>query len=294
MGVSVAAMAFAETPRTIKVDHASVCGSALKPLQDAFASVGLATNYGGPHGNGITEMALLGFDDGSYLELIAPRKPGVIAGSNWEKALAADAGPCAWAIGSSDISADIARFKQVGIPIDGPEPGSRKRPDGQALAWVTASVGGADGAVLPFMIEDKTPHALRAQVSESVHGSVLTGIAVVVIGVKDLDANVALFRKAYGWGAPSIEEHKEFGAKLAYFSGTPVVLAVPLEGGNWLAQRIQKLGDAPVAYLFGASDFGAAGKKYGLAKGTSWFGRDVGWFDAEKLRGMRLGVVGAR
>src|SRR5262249_6944162 len=158
----------------------------------------------------------------------------------------------------------IARFKAAGLAIDGPEPGGRKRPDGQTLAWVTAAVGETDGAVVPFMIEDKTPHALRAQVSESVHGSVLTGIAVVVIGVKNLDANVALFRKAYGWGAPSIEEHKEFGAKLAYFSGTPVVLAMPSEGGNWLAQRIQELGDAPVAYLLGASDFGAAGQKYGL------------------------------
>ena len=60
----------------IKVDHASVCGSNLSTLQDAFASVGLAADFGGPHAHGGTQMALLGFDDGSYLELIAPQKAG--------------------------------------------------------------------------------------------------------------------------------------------------------------------------------------------------------------------------
>lgn len=64
----------------LKVDHASVCGPDLEPMRQAFASVGLVTDYGGPHAS-VTHMALLGFEDGSYLELIAPQKPGVVEGS---------------------------------------------------------------------------------------------------------------------------------------------------------------------------------------------------------------------
>jgi hypothetical protein len=47
------------------------------------AAADLATDYGGPHGNGGTQMALLGFNVGSYLELIAPQ--GMAADSNWAK-----------------------------------------------------------------------------------------------------------------------------------------------------------------------------------------------------------------
>jgi hypothetical protein len=52
-------------------------------MRESFAAAGLETDYGGPHGNGGTQMALLGFNDGSYLELIAPQ--GMAADSNWAK-----------------------------------------------------------------------------------------------------------------------------------------------------------------------------------------------------------------
>ncbi len=63
----------------------------------------------------------------------------------------------------------------------------------------------------------------------------LTGIAMVVLGVEDLDATRALFRQANGWQPPVREEHKEFRAKMAHFSGTPVVLVAPLDKSPWLA-----------------------------------------------------------
>jgi len=70
-------------PAHLKVDHASVCSSQLDAMRESFAAAGLETDYGGPHGNGGTQMALLGFNDGSYLELIAPQ--GMAADSNWAK-----------------------------------------------------------------------------------------------------------------------------------------------------------------------------------------------------------------
>jgi hypothetical protein len=275
----------------IKVDHASVCGPELEPMRQAFASNGLATDYGGPHAK-VTQMALLGFEDGSYLELIAPQKPGVVEGSSWAKFMAGDAGPCAWAVGSADIKADVARLKERGVETSGPEPGSRKRPDGRVLEWETASAGpGGHGAMLPFIIQDHTPRSLRVQPSSSLKDSGLSGIEVVVLGVKDLQAASELFRRAYGWAAPAVEEHKEFGAKLAYFAGTPVMLAAPLEERSWLAKRLEQFGESPVAYLLGIRDFSSATKQFQLSGEVQWFGRKVTWFDREKLHGVRLGAL---
>jgi len=141
------------------------------------------------------------------------------------------------------------------------------------------------------MIQDKTPRELRVKPSASIKGSALTGIAVVVIGVKDLDAATGSFRKAYGLDEPKIEEHKEFGAKLAYFPGTPVMLATPLDSSSWLTARLAKFGESPVAYLLGTSDFGAAAKKYSAGSETAWFGKKVAWFDERKVSGARLGVM---
>src|SRR5690349_11182920 len=207
--------------KMLKVDHASICGSDLDGLRAAFTNLGLTSEYGGPHGNGVTQMALIGFDDGSYLELIAPVKkndPKIASASDWGRFIVADAGPCAWAVGSTDLSADVARLKKTGISTKGPNGGSRKKPDGTTIEWQTAQLGDSGvGAVLPFMIQDKTPRELRVKPSASVKGGPLTGIAMVVIAVKDLDAAVASFRKAYGLGAPKLEDHKDFGAKLAYF-----------------------------------------------------------------------------
>ncbi|MBZ5599682.1 MAG: VOC family protein [Acidobacteriia bacterium] len=280
-----------KTSMLLKVDHATVCSSELDPMRQAFASVGPVTDYGGPHAS-VTHMALLGFEDGSYLELIAPQRPGVTAGSNWAKFMAGDAGACAWAVGSQEISADVERLKKAGVGADGPFAGSRKKPDGTLIEWETAGVGtGTPGATLPFMIQDKTPRNLRVQPSASVKGSGLTGISIVVLGVKDLDAAVALFRKAYGWPAPSIEEHNEFGAKMAYFSGTPVVLATPFNKDSWLTRRLQDFGESPVAYLLGTTDLGAATKRYSLIAQTQWFGKKLAWFDARKLKGVRLAVI---
>jgi hypothetical protein len=281
-----------QTMRPLRIDHVPICVADLGPVQQAFAAAGLKPDYGGPHSTGGTHMALLGFDDGSYFELLAPQKPGSAQGSDQAKRLEGSAGPCMWAVSTSDMKAELARLQKLGIATEGPYPGGRTRPDGQIIKWETAGIGpGARGDVLPFLIQDHTAHNLRVQPSASVHGSVLNGIAVVVVGVKDLAASIALFRKAYGWEMPLTEEHKEFGARLAYFPGTPVILATPSESNSWLAQRLEKYGDGPVAALVGATDWNAVAKQLPLAGETKWFGKKVAWIDPEKLSQLRIGVI---
>jgi hypothetical protein len=275
----------------LELDHVSVCGSNLDTLRQAFTDVGLTPDLGGPHGNGITQMAIIGFDDASYIELIAPVKPGVTVGSDWAKFMAADAVTCAWAVGTNVLLQEVDRLKKAGISVSAPERGNRKRPDGMSVEWMTADVGsGTPGSTLPFIIEDQTPRAWRVQTSASVQGAPVSGIENVVLGVNNLDAAIALFRKAYGWADPLTETQKDIG-KLAYFPGEPVILAAP-SGGGWLSERLAKFGESPVAYLLNTRNFPAATKKYRLNGTKIWFGQKVAWFDVGKLKGVRLGVIG--
>jgi hypothetical protein len=276
---------------TLDLDHVSICGSSLDTLRQSLTDVGLTPDLGGPHGNGITQMALVGFDDGTYIELIAPIKPGVTAGSAWAKFMSDDAVTCAWAAGTNVLLQEVDRLKKAGISVKTPERGSRKRPDGMSVEWMTADVGNTTpGATLPFIIEDQTPRAWRVQNSASVQGAPLGGVENVVLGVNNLDASIALFRKAYGWAEPLTETQKDFG-KLAYFPGQPVILAAP-SGGGWLSDRLAKFGETPVAYLLSTRDFAAATKRYKLSGTKTWFGQKLAWFDPAKLKGVRLGVIG--
>jgi hypothetical protein len=187
-------------------------------------------------------MAMIGFDDASYIELIAPINQGVTAGSDWAKFMSEDAVTCAWAAGTNVLLQEVERLKKAGIPVTAPVRGNRKRPDGMSVEWMTADVGsGTPGSTLPFMIEDQTPRAWRVQTSASVQGSPVTGIENVVLGVNNLDAAIALLRKAY---------------------------------------------------LLGTHDLAAAATKYKLSNGKPWFGQKVAWFDTNKLKGVRLGVIG--
>ena len=141
-----------------------------------FTDVGLTPDFGGPHGNGVTQMAAIGFDDGTYIELIAPVKAGVTTGSEWAKFMGEDAVTCAWAVGTNVLLQEVDRLKKAGIAVTAPERGSRKRPDGMSVEWKTADVGtGTRGSVLPFIIEDETPRAWRVQTSASVQGAPVIG-----------------------------------------------------------------------------------------------------------------------
>jgi hypothetical protein len=276
---------------TLELDHVSICGSNLDPLRQIFTDVGMTPDVGGPHGNGITQMAIIGFDDTTYIELIAPIKPGVTAGSDWAKYMSEDAVTCAWAVGTNVLLQEMDRLKKAGISVNTPESGSRKRPDGMSIEWKKATIGsGTPGSMLPFIIEDQTPRAWRVQTSDSVKGAPVYGVENVVLGVNNLDAAIALFRKAYGWATPLTETQKDIG-KLAYFPGEPVILAAPA-GGGWLSEHLAKHGETPVAYLLGTRDYAGAVKKYKLLGSKPWFGQKVGWFDPNRLKGVRLGVIG--
>jgi hypothetical protein len=225
----------------LKVDHITVAGTDLRAMQRALEAAGLPSENGGPHSNHATEMALTSFPDGSYLELIAIQPqadPAAVAAHPWSTFLKENAGPCAWAVRPANMAAEVQRL-HAAPPIRN----GRKRLDGVKLEWETAQVGPGNGTFFPFLIHDFTPRDLRAYPGGKPTVPNFTGVA------------------------------KVFLARLAWFKGTPVVLATPLDAQSWLAQRIERFGEAPCAFVLGQSK---PAKK-------------ITWLDAEKL-GWHLGL----
>ena len=281
------------SPMPLKVDHVTIAGSRLGPLEQAFTDVGLKPEYGGPHSNGITHMALLSFADGSYVELISTLEPEQTS-PLWQAHIAGDGGPCAWAVGVAprDVAVEAARLAALGVPVRGPLYLNRRRPDGVLVEWDLAFLGGGEpGATLPFIIKDRTPREWRVPPSTRVAEAELKGVAMVVLGVENLDRAVDLFRSVYDWPAPQMNEDAGLGARLAHFSGTPVTLAAAAQKSGWLAERLARFGESPCAFLLGAADVDAVARRFPLAGSGAWFGFRVMWFDPASLKGIRLGLV---
>jgi hypothetical protein len=272
----------------LTIDHATVGGKDLKAMQANLASVGIQCEYGGAHSNQATEMALVSFPNGSYLELIAiqPKaNPSAVATHVWGKLMEGNAGPCAWAVRLKDMAAEVKRLQTAGVVVSAPEKSGRERPDGKKLEWETAPVGTEPrGTFFPFLIRDFTPREQRAFPKGKPTTKDFRGISRVVIVVRDLEASTKRYRAAYGAQPPIKQVDTEFGAQLALLGGTPVVLAAPLTSESWLSQRLAQFGEGPCAFILEPQRAG----RYKPASKSRWFGNDISWFDAEKL-GWHLG-----
>ena len=137
--------------------------------------LGLAFTGGGRHTAAGTWNRLAFLGD-AYLELIGVfDRDLTLANRDFPVGLAAlallDAGReglVTWAIAVDDCAAFVARLRDLGSPIGDPLPGSRVRPDGGTVRWVTAGAPlGPDEP--PFLIEHEMegpewgPEALAAR-----------------------------------------------------------------------------------------------------------------------------------
>ena len=271
----------------LTVDHVTIAGRNLPELRQMFADAGVPTEYGGNHSNGMTQMALSSFGDGSYLELIAPQTGADVAPHYWGKFMIDQAGPCAWAIATKDLPGDLNRLREAGIEVQ-PQKSGRKRPDGVELKWEASNVGpGPQGSFFPFLIQDETPREHRVYPQGKATTDTISGVRYAVVAVADLSSAVAKYRRAFGLGEPQTQVDSSLGARLAWFPETPVVLAAPQGQGTWLGERLRKFGEIPCAFVLGSRS------PRGFSQGapSKWFSRNLLWLDSKKLGGMRIGII---
>jgi Glyoxalase-like domain len=116
---------------------------------------GVRAAIGGVHPGAGTRNALLSLGERRYLEIIAPDPSQKNADSprlndirnlNTPKVIE-------WAAHVEDIEAVAKRLRQHKVGFEGPNPGSRKRPDGRILKWKTLGFEDDRQGLLPFLIQ---------------------------------------------------------------------------------------------------------------------------------------------
>ncbi len=289
--IAMSFLAVSSAAADLHIDHATAAGTNLDAMRQALGEVtGIQAEYGGPHSNHATEMALVSFPDGSYLELMGIQKNAdsvAVSMHVWSRFLKDNAGPCAFALRVSEIKQEIAQLRGAGIQTGAAEASGRTRPDGVRLAWETVNVGpGNRGSLFPFLIRDETPHADRVYPSGKPSTDRFEGIANVVVGVDDLESAIALYRKAFRLPAPRRMKNDHLDANLALFEGTPIVLAQGVRADSWLSRRVREYGDAPCAFILKS-------RKSAAGSSSKWFDTTVSWVDDNRL-GWQLGIESAK
>lgn len=263
----------------ITIDHVTIAGSDLEVLRHSFTTAtGIPTEYGGRHANHATEMALVSFSDGGYLEFMAIQHdsdPKAVADHVWSRFLRGNAGPCAFAIrGPSPQGVEVKAAVRSG----------RTRPDGVRLEWESSDIGaGVRGTFFPFLIHDLTPRENRVYLSGKPTTMNFSGIQTIVIAVSDLDGAIRQYRRAFGLSAPLRQRDSHAKANLAWFEGTPIVLAQGVSDDSWVSLRVSKYGNGPCAVVL-ASSHGLTGSDI-----STWFGKQIYWINAVQL-GWHLGI----
>ena len=162
---------------------------------------GFTVTPGGEHAGGLTHNALVGFQDGDYLELIAFHDLAAARGKHsWAPIAERGGGWADFALSSNDVRQDIAALGDlVARP---PEDGGRTRPDGIKIAWRVARLH----KPLPFLIQDVTARELRVPGGDAAkHANGATGVASVVIGATDPDLVIDRWVKLHARGVSDIE-----------------------------------------------------------------------------------------
>jgi hypothetical protein len=184
-----------------QIDHVVYVGRDLDTLIAHHRSLGFVVEPGGVHADGLSHNALVGFADGSYLELFAFRDLPAAAGRHvWVPVAECGGGWADFALLSDDLAGDAVELTAlVSRPA---QEGGRVRPDGARIAWRSARLT----APLPFLIQDATARELRVPGGAATkHPNGVRGVTGLVLGARD----VAAVRERYAAlelrGAPRVE-----------------------------------------------------------------------------------------
>jgi hypothetical protein len=114
---------------------------------------GVRAAFGGVHPGRGTRNALLSLGERHYLEIIAPDPQQAGAPDHYGLLNLTEPRLVGWAAHPGDLNELAKRLRNANIAFDGPNPGSRKRPDGRLLQWKTLNLKDDHAGLLPFFIE---------------------------------------------------------------------------------------------------------------------------------------------
>lgn len=214
-----------DNPLPLRIDHVVILVNDLAGASAAYSRLGFTVVPGGEHADGLTHNALVPFNDGSYLELIAAK--GALPGTHpFARGQKAGEGIIAYALVPLDIGRTITQARERGLELDGPRAGGRLRPDGERLEW---QIGTPRTPDLPFLCADVTPRERRVPGGEArEHANRAQGLARVTVAVEGLEASAA--RYAALLGAEPVEAESTPGSLTFLLGDARLTLVDPSEG----------------------------------------------------------------
>ena len=122
---------------------------------------GIPAAFGGVHPGRGTQNALISLGEPRgeelnprrYLEIIAPDPKQSSVGQYSVITKLKEPRLIGWAAHRDDLDLFAGRLRKEGIEFEGPQPGSRQRPDGKILHWKVLRLKDDHGGLLPFFIE---------------------------------------------------------------------------------------------------------------------------------------------
>jgi hypothetical protein len=138
----------------VMLDHILLgCTLLTSGIELVAKRTGVRAAFGGVHPGRGTENALLSLGERHYLEIIALDPLQSDAPDHYGVAKLIEPRLVGWAAHPGDLNSLAIRLRDADIAFDGPNPGSRKRPDGRLLQWKTLNLKDDDAGLLPFFIE---------------------------------------------------------------------------------------------------------------------------------------------
>jgi len=185
------------------LDHLVILVRDLDRAVRDYERLGFAVTPGGEHADGLTRNALIPFEDGSYLELVAFVDPEDIRDNVWGwRRFLSSGGLIDYCATSDDLREEVRGLEERDLDVDGPTDGGRRLPDGREIRWRIARIR-QEGRLLPFLIEDLTPRELRVPGGPSAeHPNGAVGIALLEVATPDAEGDARAFASLTG--APSL------------------------------------------------------------------------------------------
>lgn len=230
-----------------RIDHIVILVQNLDQAIATYRGLGFTVVLGGAHPGG-THNALVSFQDGTYLELVAFQEPDRTYDHQWYPFLATGGGIIDFCLDVDDVAGAVGEIAGRGLDYSGPDLGGRTRLDGAEVSWRIGQPPLDRTGELPFIIDDITERAIRVPGAEATeHANGVVGVRAIVIAVRDLPEAVELYGALLDQPTPphAADEAHTADAVIFRVGSQQIMLAYPTGPDSPLVERIQRRGDGP-------------------------------------------------
>jgi hypothetical protein len=226
------------------IDHLVIVVNDLDLATNDYRQLGFTVVAGGRHPVG-SHNALVSFEDGSYLEIIAFYREAL--DHRWWGALQKGERLADYCMQTDDLAGDTRKLRECGVAINDPVPWSRIRPDGYEVQWTLSLATGAHRGVAPFLIQDLTPREERIP-RQWEHENGATGIGTLTIAVNELSKIDHWYQTILGRQPQAVADDTLEAQGLCFRAGPhQIEFMMPVTPQSPLSDWIKRYGPSPYA-----------------------------------------------